>query len=79
MDRLGRVYVVDALFDNIQIFDRDGRFLMHWGAAGTGAGEFWLPVGIAIGQNREILVADSYNKRLQSFKYLADESGGVTQ
>lgn len=77
VDAQGHVYVVDALFDNIQIFDRDGHFLMHWGAAGSGAGEFWLPVGIAINRN-EILVADSYNKRLQSFRRLSGEAQ-VTQ
>jgi NHL repeat len=36
-------------------------------------GEFWLPAGIAIGADNRIAVADSYNCRVQIFRYLGDE------
>ncbi|MBI5394575.1 MAG: 6-bladed beta-propeller [Verrucomicrobia bacterium] len=61
---------VDALFDNIQIFDQQGRFLLDIGKAGSETGEFWLPAGIAISRDNEICVADSYNCRIQVFKYV---------
>jgi DNA-binding beta-propeller fold protein YncE len=70
VDPAGRVYVVDGIFDNIQIFDQTGRLLMPLGEAGSKAGEFWLPNGIAIRRDGEILVADSYNHRVQVFKYV---------
>jgi hypothetical protein len=62
--------VIDGLFDNMQIFDPAGRLLLNVGEAGTRPGEFWLPNGIAIRRNGEILVADSYNHRVQIFKYV---------
>ena len=70
VDQAGHIYVADALFDNIQVFDISGRLLMVWGETGAEAGEFWLPEGIAVNQMNEILIADSYNQRVQVFKYL---------
>ena len=72
MDSFGHVYVVDALFDNIQIFNPDGQLLMHFGAAGQQPGEFWLPGGVAIGRNNRIYVADTYNRRVQVFQYVGE-------
>lgn len=69
-DPLGHVYVADALFDNFQVFDGDGRFLLPVGRTGRRPGEFWLPSGIAT-SGRHILVADSYNQRVQVFEYVA--------
>jgi DNA-binding beta-propeller fold protein YncE len=69
VDPAGRIYVVDALFGNVQIFDSDGRLLLTVGGPGSDPGEFWLPNGIAIAGNL-IYVADTYNGRLQVFKYI---------
>jgi sugar lactone lactonase YvrE len=54
----------------MQIFDPAGQLLLHVGEAGQRPGEFWLPNGIAIRRNGEIFVADSYNRRVQIFKYI---------
>jgi DNA-binding beta-propeller fold protein YncE len=70
VDGFGHVYVADALYDNLQIFDGKGRFLLDVGRAGPGPGEFWMPAGVAIGRNDEIYVADSYNGRVQVFRYV---------
>ena len=72
VDTLGNIYVIDAMFDNVQIFDADGRFLLNFGEAGSQPGEFWLPNGIAINRQNEIFVADSYNRRVQVFKYVGE-------
>ena len=66
------IYVVDALFDNVQVFNRAGEFLLHWGSAGRGLDQFWLPTGIAI-HDDQILVADSFNRRIQRFHYVGQE------
>lgn len=71
-DSAGHVYVVDALFHAFQIFDRAGQLLLGVGARGSGPGEFWLPTGISI-ERDEILVADSYNSRVQVFRYHGGE------
>jgi sugar lactone lactonase YvrE len=67
------VYVVDALVDKLQIFDSAGRFLLDVGEAGSNPGEFWLPNGIAISRDNQVFVADSYNHRVQVFKYMGTE------
>lgn len=68
-DSEGNVYVVDALFNRVQIFDPDGRFLLAFGGGGVALGRFWLPSGVFIAQDR-IYVADSYNRRVQVFQFL---------
>jgi DNA-binding beta-propeller fold protein YncE len=69
VDRDGHVYVVDALFDAVQIFDDRGSYLLGFAARGTHEGQLWLPSGLTIDGDR-IYVADSYNQRVQVFRYL---------
>ena len=71
VDSNGHIYVVEGLNDVVQIFDESGKLLLVFGGSGSGDGEFWLPSGIAIA-NDTIFVADSANKRVEMFEYLAD-------
>lgn len=48
VDRDGRLYVVDAAFENVQMFDRDGRLLMHFGGPYAGPGDMYLPAKVAL-------------------------------
>ena len=68
------LYVVDALFDGVQIFDREGALLLGFGSGGRAPGEFWLPTGAFIDPRDQIYVADSYNQRVQVFE-LVGRSG----
>lgn len=72
-DEEGHVYVADAMFDAVQIFDADGNFLLTFGKTGAGAGDFWLPGGLFIAGDR-IYVADTYNRRVQVFRFLGGGS-----
>ncbi len=45
-------------------------FCLPWAKPGESCGQFSLPNGIAISRNNEIYVADSYNHRVQVFKYI---------
>jgi DNA-binding beta-propeller fold protein YncE len=67
-DSHGHIYVADALFHVVQVFDRSGRFLYSFGKQGQGPGEFWMPAGIYIDSQDQIYVADSYNSRIQIFQ-----------
>ena len=71
-DRSGRLYVVDGGFDNVQIFDPEGRLLLVFGSAGRDAGHFNLPVGLFLDSTQTIWVADSYNARVQAFRLLEE-------
>ena len=68
VDRDGVVYVVDGLFDNVQLFSRKGDFLLTLGRRGVDFGEFWLPSGAFIGDNNNLYVCDTYNRRIQVFR-----------
>src|SRR5215468_6547875 len=43
------------------------RFLLEWGKHGSAEGEFNFPIGIAVGRNDTVFVADFYNGRVQLF------------
>lgn len=74
-DRYGHIYVVDALFHTVQVFNEKGEYLLNFGTQGGGYGEFWLPTGIFIAADGvTIYVTDSYNKRVQVFRYVGGEA-----
>jgi DNA-binding beta-propeller fold protein YncE len=68
-DSEGHLYVVDALFETVQVFDVDGRLLYYFGSTGAKPGQFQLPTGISIDNRNMIYVADSLNRRIQVFRY----------
>ncbi len=43
------------------------RLLIRWGSQGSGPGQFLNPVGIAVGPNGDVYVADAGNNRIQKF------------
>lgn len=45
----------------------DGTYVMEWGEAGTGPGQFDLVHGLAVDQDRRVYVADRRNNRIQIF------------
>ncbi|MDX2414504.1 MAG: 6-bladed beta-propeller, partial [Bacteroidales bacterium] len=50
-DNKGNVYVVDAAFENIQIFNDEQELLLHFGGTYTGPGGMWLPADVCIDYN----------------------------
>ena len=72
--RSRHIYVVDAQFENVQIFDENGRLLMAFGQEGSEPGSFSLPAGLAIDNQDRIWVAEPGNRRLQVFTYVRASS-----
>jgi DNA-binding beta-propeller fold protein YncE len=54
IDQEGNIYVVDATFQNVQIFDKNGNLLLFFGGNETGKqGDMYLPADIAISYETE--------------------------
>jgi DNA-binding beta-propeller fold protein YncE len=53
----------------VQVFNPQGQLLYYFGAKGTHAGEFQLPAGLFIDHDDRVFVVDSFNRRVQVFRY----------
>lgn len=47
-DNEGNIYVVDAAFENVQVFNDKGDLLMNFGGTYEGPGGMWLPAGVTL-------------------------------
>lgn len=48
VDRESNLYVVDAGFENVQIFDKNDKLLMFFGGNYKGPGDMWLPAKVTL-------------------------------
>ena len=48
-------------------YDADGEYVMEWGEAGSGPGQFDLVHGLAVDHERRVYVGDRRNNRVQIF------------
>jgi hypothetical protein len=81
-DAAGNIYVADGIGTNNRVakFEKDGRFIKHWGSTGAGQGQFAGVKAIAIDARGNVYVADAGNKRIQVFDAdgaFKSEFGGV--
>lgn len=67
VDPRGRLYVADAGRDVVEILDAEGEPRDVIGGSGTRAGEFDVPSDVDPTNGQLLLVADTYNGRLQRF------------
>jgi len=69
----GTLFVGDAAFGNVQMFDPSGALLFFFGETGTEAGQFLMPRNLFMDENQRLYVADPYNNRVQVFQYFAQQ------
>src|ERR1035437_3900190 len=62
-----RLYVADAVGQQILVYGSGGNRLLSWGSRGSGDGEFNFPAYIALSRSGEVLVTDALNYRVQAF------------
>lgn len=72
-DTQGRIYVLDAGFRKIVVFDREGRLDgILLGGSGEGPGEFQRPRSLALDGNGNLLVLDPVGDRIIKFSELGE-------
>jgi DNA-binding beta-propeller fold protein YncE len=69
VDRESNLYVVDAGFENTQIFDKNGKLLMFFGGNYKGPGDMWLPAKVTIDYDN-LQYFEKYVDPRFSLKYL---------
>ena len=69
------IYVADTGNHRIQVFDKEGKFILKWGSQGTGQGQFNEPWGIAVAENGSVFVTDTWNHRIQMFSSIGQFQG----
>ncbi|MFQ5469900.1 MAG: 6-bladed beta-propeller [Gammaproteobacteria bacterium] len=69
-DSDGNIYVVDAAFGNVQIFNPQGNLLMFLGERGHAGypGKFMLPAGIDVDESGRIYMVDQFFRKIDIFR-----------
>ncbi len=65
----GYFFIVDYMRHGVTIYDGKGQFIFEFGGLGWGEGWFQYPKDIVVDWSRRILVADTFNNRIQVFQW----------
>lgn len=74
-DRAGRVYVVDYQRHAVSAFSLEGEFLFEFGGMGQARGWLNYPSDVCVDSFGRIIVADTFNHRIQIYEVVGDGSG----
>lgn len=66
-DPSGNVYATDYYGNHVRKYSNSGTLLATWGSAGSGAGQFANPGGLATDRAGNVYVTDVHNNRVQKF------------
>jgi sugar lactone lactonase YvrE len=79
MDSEDRLYVVNVLSHQVDIYSTIGQRLATFGGSGIGPGQFQYPEDVSIDANGRIYVSDRANNQIQVWGFPKAEIPGVTQ
>lgn len=68
VDEYGYTYITECSGDKVAVFDDIGTYITFFGYSGTAAGQLDCPTGIEIGPEREMIISDQGNNRVQVFR-----------
>lgn len=67
VDSMSQLWIADYYNHRVRVFTTSGVLVEDLGTAGSGPGEFLLPIGVAVGADGSIYVAEEGNSRIQRF------------
>jgi DNA-binding beta-propeller fold protein YncE len=68
-----RQYVVDYMRHTVLVYDREGTYLREFGGLGWGPGWFQYPSDITVDSSGRVIVADTFNNRVEVFAPIEEE------
>src|SRR5262245_14441359 len=72
LDSTGNIYIEDFGNNRILKLDHARKYLLSWGSAGNGDGQFNGPFGLAVDRDGDVYVVDTGNHRIQKFNGRGD-------
>ncbi len=67
-DGRGRIYVVDYMRHTVSVYDLEGEYLFEFGGLGLSEGWFQYPRHLTVDREGRILVADTFNNRVEVYR-----------
>jgi tripartite motif-containing protein 71 len=67
LDGQGNVFIADSDNHAVYEYNSAGQLLVKWGSAGSGDGQFVIPIDVAVDGQGNVYVADGYNDTIQKF------------
>lgn len=75
-DVRGQIYLVDYQRHTMPVFAKTGDFLFEVGGMGNGRGWFYYPSDVVIDGRGRVVVADTFNHRVQVFEFISKKGFG---
>ncbi|MGD2081236.1 MAG: NHL repeat-containing protein [Nitrospirota bacterium] len=66
--RSGRAYVVDYMRHSVLAYDNTGKYMFEFGGLGWSPGWLQYPIDLAVDSSGRIIIADTFNNRVEVFK-----------
>jgi DNA-binding beta-propeller fold protein YncE len=79
LDAKKRLYIVDVLSHQVDIFSTTGEHLTTFGSSGVGPGLFQYPEDLALDTRGRIYISDRANDQVQVWGFAVAEIPGVTK
>lgn len=71
-----QVYLVDYQRHTMSVYAQSGEYLFEVGGLGGSRGWFYYPSDVAVDGHGRVIVADTFNHRLQVFEFISDKGFG---
>ncbi|MGA1795636.1 MAG: NHL repeat-containing protein [bacterium] len=74
VDQKGRIFISDYMRHSISIYEPDGTYIKEFGGRGIGHTWFNYPQAIAVSENNVLAVGDLFNKRVELFRIIDQDT-----